>query len=329
MNKFLHKFLGIFLISSMALSGCAKQASANTEKKKVIYTSFFPVTDLTKRIVKDKMEVKQIINGNQEPHDFELQTKDMTEISKADLVIYNGAGIESFIHDLKEISKAEDKFVDLSKGLTLLEAKEGEEHHHHHGEEEEHHDEKHHEGEHHEEEGEHVNPHTWLSIKNVLKELPSIYEAVKKIDPANEAFYKENLEKAIAEFKALDEKFTTELAKLPANKEKIFVTSHAAFDYLANDYGLTQVPVAGISQDEEPSAQKLKELADYVKEHHISTVFFEGKATPKVAETLAKETGVKTDVLNTLEMADEEEMKLGYIGLMEQNLNALVKSFNE
>ena len=151
MNKFLHKFLGIFLISSMALSGCAKQASANTEKKKVIYTSFFPVTDLTKRIVKDKMEVKQIINGNQEPHDFELQTKDMTEISKADLVIYNGAGIESFIHDLKEVAKAEDKFVDLSKGLTLLEAKEGEEHHHHHGEEEEHHDEKHHEGEHHDE----------------------------------------------------------------------------------------------------------------------------------------------------------------------------------
>lgn len=272
--------------------------------KKVVYTTFFPVYDLTQRLVGDKMEVKTIIKGSQEPHDFELQAADMAEISKADLIVYNGAGMESFISDLKKSAKDDNKFLDLSQGLTLLESRDAAE-------------------------GDHssVNPHTWLSVKNAQTELNTIYKKLAAIDPENEPYYKDNLEKAVGEFKALDEKFSTELSKIN-KEEKYFVVSHAAFNYLANDYGLNQVAVTGISPEDEPSAKQLKIIADFVKKNNISTIFFEGKATPKVAETLAQNTGVKTDTLYTLENLTEEEAKLGYLSLMEKNLDALVKSFN-
>ena len=253
------------------------------------------------------MEVKTIIKGSQEPHDFELQTSDMADISKADMVVYNGANMENFIPDLKKAAKNDDKFLDLSQGLTLLETS-GD------GLETNKHDR--------------VNPHTWLSVKNAQVQLDTIYKKVVSMDPKNKDYYKANLESSLKEFKALDSRFETELSKVKS-KEKYFVVSHAAFNYLAKDYGLKQVAVTGISPEEEPSAKQLATIADFVKKHNISTVFFEGKATPKVAETLAKNTNTKTAALYTMESLTDAEVKMGYLKLMEHNLQELVKSFNE
>lgn len=297
--------LSILLTISLVLAGCGKHNDVKNTETKVVYTTFFPVYDLATRIIGDKMEIKTIIKGSQEPHDFELQANDMGEIAKADLIIFNGANMEGFIKDLKDVTKADDKFLDLSQGLTLLESGDSL-------------DGKH----------DNVNPHTWLSIKNALIELDTIYRKVSVIDPENETYYKANLNKAIDEFKSLDQKFETELSKIKKN-DKYFVVSHAAFNYLANDYGLKQVAVTGISPEDEPSAQQLKKIADFVKNHDIKTIFFEGKATPKVAETLAKNTNTKTATLYTMESLSDEEVAKGYLKLMESNLMELVKSFNE
>lgn len=326
MNKKLKKIISIIMISCMFFVACSSNKDENNkeqktteqkENKKVIYTTFFPVTDLTKRIVGDKMEVKTIIKGNQEPHSFELKAGDMQEILKADLIIYNGANMESFISAIEDTVKNKDKFLNLSQGLTLLESGDGLEEEHDHDDEKE---DKH--------EHDKTNPHTWLSVKNAIIQLDTIYKKVSSIDPKNEAYYKENLKKAQDEFRALDKKFETELSKV-TSKQKYFVVSHAAFNYLANDYGLKQVAVTGISPEDEPSAKQLQKIADFVKKYKINTIFFEGKATPKVAETLAKNTNTKTDTLYTMENLTDEEIEMGYLKLMELNLNALVKSFSE
>lgn len=286
-----------------------EEKDGNPEKKKQIYATFFPVYDLTKRIVGDKMDVQMIMDVDSEPHSFELKINDMVKLADADLIIYNGAGMESFIDDLKQVvsdeknADAEGFFLDLSQGLTLLKANESED-------------------------MSSINPHTWLSIKNAMIQLDTVYQKVSGMDPENDAYYRDNLEKALQEFGALEQRMQDELGKL-TNKEKYFVTSHAAFNYLAYDYGLKQVAATGISPDLEPSAKELKEIADFVRNHGIKTIFFEGKATPKVAETLAKETGVKTATLYTMEHLSEEEAKMGYLKLMEHNLDALVKSFHE
>ena len=326
MNTKFKKIISIIMISCMFLVACSSNKNEQTKEqktteqkgnKKVIYTTFFPVTDLTKRIVGDKMEVKTIIKGNQEPHSFELKAGDMQEILKVDLIIYNGANMESFISAIEDTVKNKDKFLNLSQGLTLLESGDGLEEEHDHDDEKE---DKH--------EHDKTNPHTWLSVKNAIIQLDTIYKKVSSIDPKNEAYYKENLKKAQDEFRALDKKFETELSKV-TSKQKYFVVSHAAFNYLANDYGLKQVAVTGISPEDEPSAKQLQKIADFVKKYKINTIFFEGKATPKVAETLAKNTNTKTDTLYTMENLTDEEIEMGYLKLMELNLNALVKSFSE
>ena len=210
--------------------------------------------------------------------------------------------MENFIDDLKKTTKNDDKFLDLSKDLALIENKKSEktdDHDHHdeeneehdHGEEGKKHHHKHHRGG--------VNPHTWLSVKNAIKELEMIYKKVAKIDPKNEKYYAKNLEKAQRDLKALDKKIEKELSKVKST-EKYFVVSHAAFGYLARDYGLKQLAVTGISPEDEPTAKQLATITDFVKEHKIKTIFFEGKATPKVAETLAKNAGVKTASLYTI-----------------------------
>lgn len=328
--------------SSNDRGGTHSAADSFSERgnKPVVYTSFFPVYDLTKRVVGDKMDVRSIISGAEEAHDFELKPNDMGEISQAQLIIYNGAGMETFIDDLKSAAKDDNKFIDLSQGLTLLESKGAGEgasddsaegaaddatDDHAEGSDD-HSDDGCHGGDHH---GDHsaVNPHTWLSVRNAQKQVSTIAEAVSALDPENAEFYQENSEKTQAELKKLDKKFEESLEKIPAEK-RYFVVSHAAFNYLAHDYGLRQVAVTGISPSEEPTAAQLATISDFVRKHEISTIFFEGKATPKVAQTLARETGVETSSIYTLESVSDEERDLGYITLMERNLEALVKAFN-
>lgn len=278
----------------------SKKSDAGTSEKPLVYTTFYPVYDLTKRIVGDKMNVKMLIKTSEEPHDFELKASDMQDLLKADLIVYNGAGMENFIPTLKNSMKKDERFLDLSQGLTLLENKSDLD------------DGKH----------EAVNPHTWLSVKNAMEQLDTIYRKISSIDHQNNDYYKANLEKSLKEFKALDEKFTTELGKIK-KKDKYFIVSHAAFNYLANDYGLKQIAVTGISPEDEPTAAQLKKIADFVKQHGIKTILFEGKATPKVAKTLADNTGAKTGTIYTLENLTPEETELGYIKLMELNLQTL------
>lgn len=336
-------------LAVFSLAACTPNGSTGTNSsadssrgsgdKPVVYTSFFPVYDLTKRVVGDKMDVRSIISGAEEAHDFELKPNDMGEISKAQLIIYNGAGMETFIDDLKSAAKDDNKFIDLSQGLTLLKSKgagEGaSDDASESGSDDQHGDSdagtaphKHTEGDDHQHDNHSaVNPHTWLSVKNAQKQVSTIAEAVSALDPDNAQFYQENSEQTQAELKKLDKKFEESLAKIPAQK-RYFVVSHAAFNYLAHDYGLRQVAVTGISPSEEPTAAQLATISDFVRKHEISTIFFEGKATPKVAQTLARETGVETSSIYTLESVSDEERDLGYITLMERNLDALVKAFN-
>lgn len=313
MFKIFKKLFFILALILVPMTSCGREDKKIDDKpletkssgdKKTIYASFYPVAELVKMISGDKYDVKTIIETSEEPHSFELTSQAMKDLSKADLIAYNGAGMESFIDDLKDNVKDDDKFLDLSDGLTLLDSsKEGSD-------------------------MASINPHTWLSIKNAKVMVDNIYRKLSSMDPDNEKYYKDKLDEALAKFDDLDKKFSDELSKVK-DKEKYFVVSHAAFNYLADDYGLKQVAVTGISPEEEPSAKDLKTIADFVKEKNIKTIFFEGKATPKVAETLAKNTGTKTSTLYTMENLDDDMIEKGYFGLMEENLKALVESFNE
>ena len=111
-------------------------------------------------------------------------------------------------------------------------------------------------------------------------------------------------------------------------ENRTFVTQHAAFAYLANRYDLEQVAIAGLSPDQEPSPAKLAELNDFIKENNIKIIYFAETASPKIAKTVANETGAKLEVLSPIEGITQEEQEKGvdYIKVMEKNLEALEKA---
>jgi zinc transport system substrate-binding protein len=220
-------------------------------------------------------------------------------------VVMNGLGMEHYEEKLSpELEKKKVGFVHLSEKLEDVISYKEEEHH------EEHHDE-----EHHEEKGHNhgpTDPHTWLSPK-VMVELATILSTDLKVNDT------ETAKKFIADLTALDAKYT-ETLKLCKRKE--LVTSHEAFAYLARDYVLTQVAVAGIEPDMEPSAADIARVIEVVKDKKVTTLFTEPFVSPKFTDTIARETGAKNAELHPLETLTIDEEKAGenYITIMEKNL---------
>lgn len=300
----------------MLLSGCgekAETASTGGGGKLSVVTTFYPMYEFSRQIGGEHADVVALIPPGAEPHDWEPSARDMVKIKEADLFVYNGI-VEGWVDDALS-SAANDKriVVEASDGITLMEGLPEEEEEEEHG---------------HEEEGHVLDPHVWLDPVLAQKEVASIEAAFEKADPAHMDDYKKNADAYIAKLKELDESFKSGLKDV---KRKEFVTQHAAFGYLAKQYGLTQVPIAGLSPEQEPSPDKMADIVKFAKEHQVKTIFFETLVEPKVAKAVADEIGAKTDVLNPLEGLTDEDRKnnLDYIGIMKNNLTALKKALNE
>jgi zinc transport system substrate-binding protein len=150
-------------------------------------------------------------------------------------------------------------------------------------------------------------------------------DALAEVDPGAAEAYRGGADAHAEEIRALDERFAGRLA---ACERDLLVVSHAAFGYLADRYGLRQEPITGISPESEPDPQRLAELADLVRAEGVTTVFTETLVSPEVAETLAREAGVTTAVLNPLEGLTEEEEAAGetYLSVMERNLETIAEA---
>lgn len=309
MKKLVKLGLGL---SILALAACGNNAGAKKEGEIDIVTTFYPVYEFTKQVVGDEANVELLIEAGTEVHDFEPSAKDIAKIQEADTFIYENENMETWVP--KVLESVDEKKVDVVKateGMLLLPG--GEEHDHDHGEEGHHHD---------------FDPHVWLSPLRSIKLVETIRDGLVAKYPEKKEVFEKNATAYIEKLEALDKKYTTTLG---AAKQKYFVTQHTAFAYLALDYGLKQVSITGVSADEDPTAARLAELTDYIKNYGIKYIYFEENASKSLAETLAKEAGVKLDVLNPLESLTNEAMEKGedYISVMEDNLKALEKTTSQ
>jgi zinc transport system substrate-binding protein len=310
--KVVSKGLVGFAIAAFLLSGCGNSngnSSGKGEKLKVV-ASFYPMVEFTKQVAGDHADVVGLIPAGAEPHDWEPSPKDVTAIQEANVFVYNGM-VESWAEKTLA-SAANDKRIDVeaSKGIELVEGIEEpgvtDQHAADHT----------------------MDPHVWLAPSLAQQEVRNIQAALEKADPNNKNDYKKNADAYIEKLKALDEKFKQDLN---GTKNKDFITQHAAFAYLAKSYGLTQIPISGLSPDQEPSPEEMASVVAFAKEHKVKTIFFETLVDPKIAQTIADEIGAKTDVLNPLEGLTDEEISKGldYISIMTNNLAGLVKALNE
>ncbi|MEV0018534.1 zinc ABC transporter substrate-binding protein [Streptomyces tendae] len=319
MNVRRRRISGITVTAATALglgtlSACSSDSSAagNTDKFDVV-ASFYPMEYLAEQIGGDHVNVTTLTEPGQEPHDLELSAKQTAQMGEADAVLY-----------LKSLQPAVDEAIAQSDVKTKIDAAtltkledHGNVEHDHGGEEhaDEHAEEEHSEG------GEHaLDPHVWLDPVKYAEIAQGVAESFEKADPDHADDYRKNAEALAKKLAGLDTAYKEGLAKTDS---KVFFTNHAAFGYLAERYGLTQEAINGLDPESEPSPARIKELQEEAKADGVTTVFYETLVSDKTAKTLAKDAGLKTDVLDPLEGITGKSKGEDYVGVMESNLKAL------
>lgn len=299
--------------AAFLLGACSQPTSTPSKKegKLNIMTTFYPIYDFTRNIVGDEGDVSLLIGAGTEPHEYDPTAKDIAKISQSDALVYDNENMETWVPTvMKSLTDSKVKEIKATKDLVLLPGGEEEDHDHDHGGEEHHHE---------------YDPHVWLSPYRAKLLVQKITDQLSEAFPAKASAFKTNAQAYLEKLTELDNDY---LKALKDAKQKNFVTQHTAFKYLALDYGLNQVGIAGISPEAEPSPARLAELTKYIKENDIRYIYFEENASEKIAKTLATETGVALEVLNPLESLTKEEMDKGdnYISVMKENLEALLKT---
>lgn len=281
-----------------------------------VTTSIYPIYSIAKEIGGDKIKLNNIIPFGVEAHGFEPTPADMAKLSKSDLFITSGDSMEPWKDKIVKSLKIEQKVFDMSEYVKLRTIQEENDEHHE--------DEKDKKGHKHEYEHEHggIDPHYWVSLNNYILMTEAITKIFIEKDAENKDFYTQNSNNYLAKVKALKEKYDLTLST--CTNKKILV-NHDAFGYFADDYNVEQHSISGMSPDDKPSAKQIAQLIELVKNEKINTVFFEEFASPKVAQTIAKATNVKTDALRPAENISKEENKkgYGYLQIMEDNLEKL------
>ena len=263
----------------------------------VVSTTIYPLYSVVKEVAKDKVRLHNLIPFGAEAHGFDPTPQDMAKLSKSDIFIVSSEVMEPWKDKIVKSLKIQSKVFDMSTHVKLRNT----EHDHNNST---------------------IDPHYWVSLSNYILMTEAITKLLIEKDGANKEYYKKNSADYLAKVTALKNRFDTSM-KTCTNK-KILV-NHDAFGYFADDYGVKQYSISGITPEDKPSAREISELISLVKKEKINTVFFEEFASPKVAQTIANEAKVKTDTLRPAENITEEESKkgYGYLQIMEENLEKL------
>lgn len=279
-----------------------------------VVTTLFPLYDFARNVGGGKAHVTLLLPPGVEPHGFEPRPKDMLFVNQADVFVYTGSFMEPWAASIIKGTDAKKLVVvDASEGAMLQSEGTGGGSHE---------DDADH-GTHAESGKESVDPHIWLDLGNAQKMVDNICAGFVRRDPGNRQFYEKNAKAYNARLAGLDRKFRDGLSQC---KTRVFVHGgHYAFNYLAGRYHLTYVSAYGFSPDAEPGPRHLAEMVHTIRQYRTKYVFYEELLQPRVAQTLARETGVNLLPLNGGHNVTAEEMKRGvtFISLLEQDLENL------
>ena len=295
--KFRLAISGLALVGglSVLLMGCthAAKPSAAAQAKVQVVASFDAMAEFARAVGGDKVEVITMTPAGTEPHDFEPKAADMVTLSKAQVFVYNGLGMEAWAE--KAVASANNPkltVVKASEGATPIdltdpaEIKE-------HGQ---------------------YDPHLWVSLTGAELESRNIAAALSKVDPANASSYAQNLKAFTDELEALRTEYQ---AKFKAAKSRSFVTGHAAFAYFCRDFGLEQNSVEDTFAEGEPTAKAIAELVEYCRKNGIKTIFVEDMVSPAVSKTVASELGGTFETIATIEGPEDGKT---YLDRQKENL---------
>ena len=261
-----------------------------------IVASFSILEDMVEQVAGDKANVTTIVGPDADAHLYQPTTGDAVAVAKADLVITNGMGFETWSAQLIESSGTKAAVVVATEGITPL-LVEGE-----------------------------VDPHAWNALTNGITYVNNIEAALSAASPADAATFKANADAYRARLEALHNRALAEIAKLPEDK-RIVVTAHDAFGYLESAYGLTFLAPQGIDTEAEPSAKELAELISFLKDAGAGALFVENIANGDLIAQISRETGITiggriySDALSV-----KGSPATSYLAMFTHNLDLLTKT---
>lgn len=276
----------------------------NPNDRIAISASFYPLAEFAKNIGGENVQVINITPAGAEPHNYEPSPQEIARIYSSKIFLYNGAGLDPWAEKISsEVEKKGVVSINMTQFFELLRS------------------EKNHEKKPNSDK-KNLDPHIWLDPTVASRMVETIRNALVKIDPSNTAAYFKNTREYQDKLFALDQKYQKELAFCEIH---YIVASHRAFDYMAKHYNINVISIAGISPEEEPSPKWIAEIARLASEKKIQYIFFETLASPKLAETIAREIRAETLVFNPIEGLTDAEIASGenYVSLMEKNLKNL------
>lgn len=298
------------VLATTLTTACGSKSPENTPNADgniTVIAALYPLEFVAQEVGGEHVNVSNLTPPNAEAHDLEISPAQGRRMSEADLVLFF-SNLQPAVDDAIAARNLENT-LNAADVVDLMtdDAAEAEEHADHDHDDEDHdHD---HGG---------YDPHFWLDPTLLSEYSQAVADELSKIDPDNKNEYQDNAKALQNKLAELDTKFESTLQTC---QQREFVTSHAAFNYLANRYDLTQVSISGIDPDTEPSPATLKKIKELIKEKNITTIFFESSSSKKVTDVLASDLGIKTASLNPLESLAEQDQN--YISVMESNLTSL------
>lgn len=300
------------LILSVMVFSCQKQESrtksdvskrAVGEKLNVVVT-IQPLADFVRQIGGDRVDVSTLVPPGVSPHTFEPTPGQVMRLSKADLIVKIGAGLEFWLEDMIESSgNADAPVVETAAPVDLIT----------------HIDDTHDHGDH-EAHGQ-GNPHIWLSPKNALEMTVPIANALYEIDPTHRADYADRFRQFKNDLQKLDQAYRDTIATF---SQKKFIAAHGAWVYLARDYALDQAAVVVEFEGREPTPETIVRLIETARELNARAIFTEPQLNPKATNAIAAETGLEVITLDPLGAPDDPE-RATYVKLMRYNLSQFKK----
>lgn len=259
--------------------------AGSNDGRPTVVASFYPLEFLTRQLAGDQVRVVTLTSPGVEPHDLELKPRQVAEVADAALVVYESK-LQPAVDEAVD-QNAGDHGLDVAPDVDLTKG----------------------------------NPHFWLDPERMAQAARAIEKRLAQVDPRHADAYAANLATLTSELTAIDEEYRVGLAGCARD---LVVTSHDAFGYQTK-YGLRFAPIAGLSPDAEPSAAHLDELRSLIETEHITTVFSETLASPKMADVLSGDLGLESAVLDPIEGV-KKGSDADYFSLMRSNLAALQRA---
>ena len=278
--------MGLLALAALGACGEGDPSAADAGDRLRVVASFYPLAEAAQRVGGDLVDVVNLTPVGSEPHDLELSPGQLDEILDAELVVYLGGGFQPAVEEAVE--QADVPILDLADAVAL----------------------------------EGADPHFWLDPTRMADATTAVESGLAEVSPGDAAAFAANADEYRGELEALDSELAGGLAACDRSE---IVTAHAAFHYLAERYGLDEIAIAGVTPESEPDPERLADLAEFVDDHGVTTVFYESLVEPDLAETLAREAGVDTAVLDPIEGLSDDAVADGasYVSVMRENLAAL------